>query len=119
MVRVTRVEDGLELARYVAGLSTHPTRVGCVITDKHNHILSVAVNQFKTHPIQYHYASRVGEPKKINLHAEIRGIIKAGPGARKIYIARLGAGGAVLKSAPCPICQLAIEEAGIKEIYFT
>lgn len=119
MARVTSVEDGLELARYVAGLSTHTTRVGCVITDRHNHILSMATNQYKTHPIQYHYASRVGEPRKISLHAEISAIIRAGGNPRKIYVARLGAGGTSLKSTPCPICQLAIEEAGIKEIYHT
>jgi tRNA(Arg) A34 adenosine deaminase TadA len=119
VVRVTSVEDGLELALNVARLSNHNTRVGCVITDRHNHVLSIATNQYKTHPIQYRYAARAGEPKKIYLHAEISGIIKAGEGARKIYIARVGERGLPRFAAPCPICQLAIEEAGIKEIYHT
>jgi len=119
VVRIVNIEMGLELAKNVAKLSNHRTRVGCVITDAHGHVLSLGINQYKTHPRQYHYASLVGEHKKIYLHAEISGIIHAGSGARKIYVARLGKGGECRAATPCPICQLAIAEAGITQIFST
>jgi hypothetical protein len=81
--------------------------------------LAVATNLYKTHPEQSKYARKAGEPHKIFLHAEIHGLIHAGPGARKIYVARLGAKGETRRAYPCPICRLGLEAASVKEIYYT
>lgn len=87
------------------------------IYDKRGRVLSTGENSYsKTHPIQYHYAKQVDRPEAVYLHAEIAALIKLKDidRAHKIVIHRSGARGEALPASPCPICQLAIEHAGIK-----
>ena len=98
------------------------TDITATIYDKKGRKLSIAKNSYeKTHPIQARYARRVGEEYKQYLHAEIRAIIKALKKGvpYKIKIERYGKGGEPRDAMPCPICQLAIREAGIKFIEYT
>lgn len=73
----------------------------------------------RTHPIQAKYAAKAGEPYKIYLHAEIAALIKAKGKGYKIKIERYNASGKPLLAAPCPICMLAIQTAGIELIEHT
>jgi len=87
------------------------------IYDKRDRVLSTGENSYsKTHPVQYHYASQIGRPDAVYLHAEIAALIKLKDidRAYKIVIERKGANGDPLPAEPCPICKLAIEHAGIK-----
>lgn len=92
------------------------------VYDKQNRLLSTGINSYvKTHPVQAEYAARVGLPDKQFLHAEVRAIIKALKKGKphSIHIERYGKDGSPLRAAPCPVCALAIKEAGIKKVTFT
>lgn len=65
------------------------------------------------------YAARVGQHKKIYLHAEIAALVKCRGIPYKIVIERFGSNGEPRNASPCPICSLAIKEAGIKIIEHT
>lgn len=90
--------------------------------DKRGRVLAVAVNDYtKTHPRQKHYAVLAGLPEKENLHAEILCIIRALRVGTpyKISVSRFGKDGRHLNAEPCPICKLAIKEAGISMVEYT
>jgi len=83
-------------------------------------ISSAQNNYFRTHPLQAKYAKHVGLDKKQSLHAEISCIIRAkGKEIHKIKIERYDASGNPKLSKPCPICEMAIKEAGIKFVEYT
>lgn len=85
--------------------------------DKRGRLLAVGRNSYtRTHPIQARYASRVGKPAAIFLHAEIDALIKAGGPVHRIVVTRLGEGGKPMLSKPCEVCQLALKEYGVKVV---
>lgn len=96
-------------------------RVAAIITDSKGIILSTGLNSYqKTHPVQAHYAEKTDNPYSVYLHAEIAALVKNhSDRATKIYIARLNRKGNYAMAKPCPICTLAIKEAGISEIIYT
>ena len=89
--------------------------------DKKNRLLSVAYNSYSvSHPVQAKFASQVGTPEKIYLHAEICAIIRAkGKSIHRITIERYSKDGKPLLAKPCPVCQAAIDFYGIQEVYYT
>lgn len=90
--------------------------------DKRGRLLSTATNSYKkTHPLQSYFASKVGQPAKVYLHAEIAAIIKAGDKPiYKIVITRHNPKThKALNAKPCPICQEAIRAFGIEVVSFT
>ena len=92
------------------------------VYDKRGRILAVRKNDYqKTHPEQARLANAVGLCHKVYLHAEIAAIIKAQRAGvpYKIKIERYNHKGLPAMAAPCPICQLAIKEAGIKFVEYT
>lgn len=97
-------------------------QVVAYIYDKKGNLLAIGRNSYvKTHPLQAKYAARVGRPKKIYLHAEIDAIsrLRDPSKAHKIVLmAPLKSGGYGL-AKPCPICALALQEAGITNIEYT
>jgi len=123
MTKVSSLSKGIEAARLVASFSDrHKHKMGSVITDKNNNIISMGCNSTKSHPIQYHYAKHINN-KKIYLHAEISSIIKLNNKQSskpyRLFVTRLLANGNISMSKPCPICLAAIIEVGIKEIIYT
>ena len=96
-------------------------KVVAKIYDKAGNLLSYGVNSYvKTHPLQAHYAGIVGQPYRIYLHAEIQAIIRArGKDMYKIKIERYNSKNQPANACPCPVCQLAIKEAGIKIVEYT
>ena len=96
-------------------------RVAAIVTDKRGRILAARTNCYtKTHPLQKEYAVMSGNPHRQCLHAELATII-AGQRIGKIhsiYVARSSKAGYHLPSKPCPVCQIAIREAGIENVYY-
>lgn len=96
--------------------------ITAIIKDRKGRTLSIAQNSYiKTHTLQAYHANKVGLPEKQFLHAEVHAITKVRDltKAHSISIFRYGANGNPIKAAPCPICQSAIEAAGIKIIIHT
>lgn len=90
--------------------------------DKKGNLLSKATNNYnKTHPLQAYFASKVGHPARIYLHAEIAAIIKAGDKKiHKLTITRFNPRThTALNAKPCPICQEAIKAFGIPFVSYT
>lgn len=96
-------------------------RMKATIFDKRGSVLSVGYNSYeKTSPVQARYSRMVNQPDKIFLHAEIAALVKVRHGIpHKIFIERYDKKGNPRMAAPCPICSLAIKEAGIEKIEYT
>lgn len=93
-----------------------------IIYDKRGRVLSIGKNSYiKTHPKMLEYSKAVGLPDKKFLHAEVDAIIKCRDlsKAYKISIFRFNKHGSTLLAKPCPVCQSAIEQAGIKLVEYT
>lgn len=85
--------------------------VTAILYDRRGRILSIGKNSYvKTHPLQAFYASKVGHPKKIYLHAEIDALrrCKDLSKAYRIVVIRTLANGKEGNAKPCPICEAAI-----------
>ena len=111
----------MDLAIKVAESSKSRKRVGALLLNK-NKVISQGVNQdTKSHPFQAKLADMVGLSEKIYLHAEISALVKCKSEVDTIVVARLGGheGNELRNAKPCPICSLAIQQAGIEHFYYT
>lgn len=94
--------------------------ITATVYDRKGNVLSVGKNSYvKTHPKQAHFANKVGLDEKKFLHAEIAALVKCRKTPYKIKVERYGKDGRELMAKPCPICEMAIKEAGIKVIEYT
>lgn len=102
-----------DLARKVSKLSTHNRfSLGAVVVDG-SKIISVGANKLKTHPKSTHpYRS---------LHAEMAAIIAAHQDLSKcdMYVYREIKSGVPALAKPCQYCEVMIQEAGIRHIYYS
>lgn len=103
-----------KLAKTVSKHSDHPNhQLGAVIV-KGNRVISIGFNKTCTHPKSNHPYKR--------LHAEIAAILKAGrtdlQGAC-IYVYRENKQGIPSNSMPCASCWSAIQEVGIRQVYYS
>lgn len=91
------------------------------VYDKHGQVIAVGENSYiKTHPRMAALAKKCGEEHKQFLHAEVLAIIRCkGKIPYKIKIERYNKCGESRLAKPCPICELAIKEAGIKFVEYT
>ena len=111
----------MDLAIKVAESSKSKKKVGALLLHK-NKVITQGVNQdTKSHPLQARLAEAVGLGEKIYLHAEISALVKCKSEVDTIVVARLGghSGDEIRNAKPCKICELAIREAGIKNVYYT
>ena len=111
----------LDLAIKVAESSPSRKLVGALLLHK-NKVVVQAVNlDTKTHPTQAKYAKRVGRKQKIYLHAEIAALIKCRSQCDTIVVVRLGGHGhdELRNAKPCPVCALALKEAGVNNIVYS
>lgn len=125
----------LEKARQVAYTSTYDKHsLGCVMVYK-KHIISMASNSEKTHPMQkkynrrYRHFTKSAKPIVDSGHAEILALadipypIEQSIDWRhvRVYVyrvcpgKRLGHG----MSKPCPACMAALRDKGIKHLYYS
>ena len=111
----------MDLAIKVAKSSPSKKRVGAILLNKNRPITHGVNRDNKTHPLQAKLADMVGLSEKIYLHAEISALVKCKSEADTIVVVRLGGhSGEELRNAkPCPICSLALTEAGIEHIYYS
>lgn len=96
--------------------------ITAIIYDRKGRIISMGKNSYvKTHPLQAKFANQVGLHEKIFLHAEVDALVKLKDWkkAHKIVVTRFGNSGEPLLAKPCPVCQRAIEMAGINYIEHT
>lgn len=94
--------------------------ITATIYDKKGRVLAIGKNSYiKSHPRQAELANRVGEPHKYFLHAEISSLVRCRGTPYKIKIERFDKKGNPKLAKPCPICELAITEAGIKYVEYT
>lgn len=99
-----------------------PQSITAVIYDKKGRVLSVGQNSYvKTHPLQKKHAKKCGLDEKEFLHAEVHAIVRCPDirNAHKILVTRWNKKGEPMLAKPCPICQSAIEAAGIKIVEHT
>jgi deoxycytidylate deaminase len=112
-------DNFLQLSVETAKSSPSRRRIGAVLLKK-SKVVSTAVNlERKSHPWQAELAKRVGLCEKIYLHAEVSALIKAKEDADTIIVARVDSKNRLRMAKPCPICALALEQEGIKNIYYT
>ena len=96
--------------------------ITAIIYDKRGKVLSIGKNSYvKTHPLQNLHACKVGLPEKQFLHAEIHAIARCKKldKAHKIVVIRFDKEGLEKNATPCPVCQSAIEAAGISIVEHT
>lgn len=103
-------------------MATVRQNITAIIYDRKGRIISVGKNNYlKTHPLQAKLAQQVGLEDKIYLHAEVDALVrlKDWTKAHKIVVTRFGKTGEPLLAKPCPVCQRAIQMAGIEYIEHT
>ena len=88
-----------------------------------NRRLAVGQNSYtRSHPYQRQLAVKAGEPAKIYLHAELACLLKClrlRQQVQLLQIERYGVNGNMLLAKPCIICQMAISEAGVRQVRYT
>lgn len=108
-----------DIAISVAKDSPSKKKVGAVLLNR-NRVVCTATNlEDKSHPIQARFAQRVGLCEKIYLHAEIAALVKCREECDTIIVARVNPSNKLRMAKPCPICSLALKEAGIQKVYYT
>lgn len=101
---------------------TSPQNLTAIIYDKRGQVLSIGKNSYtKTHTYMAKMAAKEGLYEKVYMHAEIAAILKCQnlSKAHRILVTRVRKDGSYGLAKPCPICQRAIEEAGIKIVEHT
>jgi len=99
---------------------TTKQKITATVYDRRGRVLSIGINSYeKTHPRQAFLAKRVGMPERQYLHAEISALVKCRGKPYKIQIERRNSQGQLQLAKPCPICELAIREAGIKFVEYS
>lgn len=112
-------DNFLQLAIETAKSSPSKKKVGAVLL-KRNKVISTAVNlESKSHPLQAKFAQRVGMYERIFLHSEIHALIKAKDDADTIVVARVNNQNKLRNSRPCLCCELALKDAGVKNVYYS
>ena len=116
------IEKLMDLAEYTAYLSDRSKhKTGCVLTDKKNNVISFGCNSNKTHPTQFMYATKAGNPLACHLHAEISALIRTKYDTRidKAYVVRAMNNGKRGMAKPCKICMAALLDKGIQKVYYS
>lgn len=110
--------DPFARVRSVAQSSECRYKVGSILLRK-GKVVGEATNSMKTHPIQFHWATKAGNPKAIHLHAEIHSLITCREEYDTMIVARVDKKGEFKIARPCKICLGAILASDVKHLYFT
>ena len=106
----------LDLAIQIAEEGEANQRHGCVVV-KNGKIQALGINRDVTHPS---VLSEEHIKPGASIHAEARALKKLRhtnqANGAILYVARLTPAGRVGYSKPCPLCQKAIEDSGIKRV---
>ena len=94
--------------------------VGAVCLDKRYNIVSTGYNSYiKTHPEQKKYAQKNGKQFSCFLHAEIAALVKARSHVDSVMVMRIIQNGEIKMAKPCKICEMALKEARVKQVWYT
>ena len=117
LVQDLREMPPLELQK---GLNRKQYRVIARALDRRGRVICTRTNTYKTsHPVQKHFAVKVGKPEAIFLHAEISVLLAARQDVHTLLIARIDSNGKPMPAKPCAICTIAIEQYNVKEVIHT
>lgn len=99
-------------------------RICAIACDKRGRVLSIGINSYsKTNPTMKHYAIKAGNPEAQYLHAEVAALVALSYTDRhkvhRVLVSRVLKKGETGLAMPCPVCQLALKDFGIKEISYT
>lgn len=126
-VKSSQIERYFRLAKNASEFGDYPRyKIGAIIVYK-SRVLSVGWNAKKENPIQKRYNIERGfdvETAKNSLHAEIYAISKIKEmdinwNKVSIFIYREYKNGIRALARPCPACEKAIRDLGIKHVYYT
>ena len=121
----------LDQAIAVAMASDAPKKMGAILLDKRNRIISSGVNSYVMTHTQQFYAAVTASKKfknpslamKSYLHCELKCILKARKPGNKLVVCRVGGhGGKELRTSfPCKICLNYIQTScpSIREIHWS
>lgn len=119
-------KHGFYLATLQSHKSTHyKARIGAVILDDDNSILSSGYNQEKSHPLQkklnVKYRGFDDDDCHHYLHAELAALLRTRSNLSKavMFVARTLKSGKPGMCRPCPACMAAIRQAGIDTVCYT
>lgn len=107
-----------QLAQAALKDSLNKEKVFAVLERKGKPVCTAVNSYTRSHKRQRDYADRAGFPKKVYLHAEIAALIKSRCRGDTMYVYRLNRKGELLPSRPCPVCQLALNELKIRQVYY-
>ena len=63
---------------------------------------------------------QAGQPFRTSLHAEIRALLRlGGQEFDTLVVGRVNKSGELCLSRPCPVCQLAINDSGVKNVFYS
>ena len=105
--------------------------IGCIITDSRSRIqIGSGFNLPKTHPIQFRFNTKSGNikphVKMPCLHAELSALVSAvkDSGEESLvgsvaYVGRLDRNGNLGMCKPCPACDMALKQYGVKRVVYT
>lgn len=105
----------IERAKRVASLSSCRVKHGAVLV-KGGRVIGIGVNVSRNHP------SVVSNPEReASYHAEIMALrsVTGDTTGAVMYVARVNNHGQERMSKPCSVCQSALNDAGIKKVYYT
>jgi len=102
-------------------LANHKYIVVAHAYSKKGMLLAVATNSYtKTHPLQKHFAVKVGHPEKQFLHAEIACILRCkDQPIHTLKVWRYNKQGELVCAKPCAVCHDVILTFGIKEVWYS
>jgi tRNA(Arg) A34 adenosine deaminase TadA len=97
-------------------------QIGAEIVDG-SYVVARAANQATSHPRQFHANNRAGRLAPAHAcHAEIHALVRSkGYDLTncEIFVARFDRNGNLAMCRPCPACQGALQDAGIKNVTYT
>lgn len=93
---------------------------GAIILNRQGHVIAYSPNMEKTSPVQAHYARKARQPHRINLHAEIRALIRCRhEEPHTLIVCRIDKKGNLKNSKPCPVCLAAIEDMEVENVFYS
>lgn len=94
--------------------------ITAIAYNKRGRVVAIGHNSYsKTHPAQAKFGKQSGKPNAIFLHAELAALLRAKEQVHRLEVFRYDNEGKPVNSKPCPSCQLAIKEYGVKKVIHT
>lgn len=107
----------IDQAKLSPGIGSNKNyRLGACLFDKKKRILAIENNSYKTHPLVLKFSNYPF------LHAEMSCLIHNGLDNSRncdIMVVRLRKDNSLAMALPCPDCEDALKQSGIRRVYYT